>query len=69
MWKDKLNKKERKHLVESKIRTLYDLRAQKDFLAKCYEEAKKKHTEHPYVNTCFECRSIISKLQDAGVVF
>ena len=55
-WKQKLNKKEVKHLTECGIKTKYDLERQKNFML---EERKKIITERIY---CWECHTILRKL-------
>jgi hypothetical protein len=55
-WKDKLTKKEKKHLSENKIRTKYDLEKQRDFLKKWIEEHKNSNCP------CYECKHILIKL-------
>lgn len=56
MWKDKLNKKERKHLKENKIKTKHDMKEQIKFIKKEFRKPGDKFF------VCFECIGIAEKL-------
>ncbi|MCK4545370.1 hypothetical protein KAU43_07515 [candidate division WOR-3 bacterium] len=60
-WKDKLTKKERKHLSDSGIRTKTQMEVQVVFL-KNYEEENKDNPKRALLYPCWECKQIAKKL-------